>query len=219
MLFVLLGLLPSRHGHAVLLGKLLVLLQVSLGMLPSLLRDLAARLAPGAATVLLGQKRTQSSREDAAAHADNAGSVGKLAVAAFLLSHFAQNATVHLLGAATLFHAANVLDAITLLIGFLHVAVNKAVGGDSLATALALLAVSTATAHLAFRLGVNLAALLVGAAADRPHASLNIGVQRIVDFPPRSINRTLQRGGHASDLVVHGLLGLLAIFHARLLGV
>ena len=120
---------------------------------------------------------------------------------------------------AALFHAANVLDAIALLIGFLHVAVNKAVGGDSLAATLALLAVSAATAHLAFRLGVNLATFLVGAAADRPHASLGISVQQIVGFPPRGINRTLQGSGHAGDLVVHGLLGLLAIFHARLLGV
>ena len=126
--------------------------------------------------------------------------------------------TAHrLLGAATLLHAADMLDAIAALVGFLNIAVNEAVCGDGLAATLANLTVSTPTAHLALNLGVslglNLATTLKLAAANGAHACLYIGVQRLRSSPVRRVNLLLSGSNHTADLRIHRGLGLLAVFH------
>ena len=111
------------------------------------------------------------------------------------------------------------LDALAALVGFLIVAVNKAVSRESLATCLALLTVSATTAHLAFRLGVglNFATTLKLAAADRAHTRFYIRVKRLRRCPVRRINLCVIRRNHTADLLVHRGLGLLAVFHLALL--
>ena len=242
MLLIKLRLFPLLHRHAVLLGKLLVLLEVSLGMLPSFLANLTAALLGGssAAISLSGLHHSQSHLghrgktlgtaslrprvtishalrsfpwghcrivRNAAAAASaatrpcsrcrwccrldrcrliNRQSFGRRFCCAALrcTKGVGDNAGIKtarsLLGATALLHAANVLDAITFLIGFLNIAVDQAIRCNSFSAVLAHLAISATAAHLALnfviRLGVNFAAALELAAADGAHAGLNIRI-------------------------------------------
>ena len=109
------------------------------------------------------------------------------------------------------------LDAFAALVGFLDVAVNQAVRCQSLAAALALLAICAPAAHLALnfviRLGVNFTAPLELTAANRTHASLYIRVERLWGRPVGRVHLFLTGRDHTADLRIHRGLGLLAVFH------
>ena len=95
------GFLPLLHAHAMLLGQLLVLLQVSLGMLPFLMAHLAALLQPS-------HLRHAALLKAAEAHAilrHVAHGSGLLHHRSGALARITGHATHLLLGAATLLHA------------------------------------------------------------------------------------------------------------------
>ena len=80
---------------------------------------------------------------------------------------------------SALVEPADMLAAITLGVGFFGVAVDQAVSGQRLATALARLATSVAFGVFAMNSADNLAALLELPARDRAHTRLHIGVQGV----------------------------------------
>ena len=111
---------------------------------------------------------------------------------------------------------ANMLGALALLVRFLLVAIDEAVGSDGAATRLAGLAAGMGHALLA----LNLATLLVALLGDRAHARLHISVQGLGGRPVGAVGLLVFLASHALGLATHGLAGLLChLIHALLLGV
>ena len=92
-------------------------------------------------------------------------------------------AAVHLLGAATLLHATDVLNALALLVSGFGIAVDHVVRRNRL----------VARARLAARirlhcLAINLAATLVSAGADGAHTCFGLSVQRLGGRPATGVH-------------------------------
>ena len=117
-----------------------------------------------------------------------------------------RDAAVGLLDLAALLHAADVLDAVAVFVGLLLVAVDVAVnrGLLGLAASLAGLAVGADVAGLSR----DLAAGLERAAADRAHARLGVGVERLGGGPVGRIDLLVLFARQLAGLALHGISAL-----------
>ena len=125
-------------------------------------------------------------------------------------------AAIFALGAATLLHAADVLDAGALLVGRLDVAIGLRLGVLSRLSLLAL-DLAAGLAGLAAKVNRggcahNLAALFERAARDRAHARLRFGVKGLAGRPVGAVDLLVLLARHLAGLALHGRSGLFCHF-------
>ena len=125
-------------------------------------------------------------------------------------------AAVFALGAATLLHAADVLDAGALLVGRLDVAIGLRLGVLSRLRLLAL-DLAAGLAGLAAKVNRggcahNLTALFERAARDRAHARLRFGVKGLAGRPVGAVDLLVLFARHLAGLALHRLARLFCHF-------
>ena len=136
----------------------------------------------------------------------NASPLGGISHHAIGPSH---RTAIVLLGATTRLHPANMLDALTLLVGILHVAIDLRVRVGSRLRLAARLASLAIRAHGTAG-AVQLAAALVGSTRDRTQPRLHIGIEHLRGLEGRGINlleRTIR--SKTLGLALHGFASLL----------